>query len=295
MKNWKQIAKKFFPKEFEEFKRTLSDGRRPDSVEFGDIETDVRRRDLTINALFYDIDTNEVVDLVGGVNDLKNGIVKTVGSAEDRFGEDKLRILRAIRFAGRFNSDLDPSVDKALKKSTDLTGVSSERIRDEFLKGLKTSKSVIHYLQLLNRYNLFDWVFKGLNVNKDFIDERDPAVQISWLLINNEPDLIAKVLNKLTYSSNEVKAITFLVALKDFNVNSVVGFKKLQIKSGVHSDLIKKFGKLIAFDENTLVAFLEFNLTVTGQDAMDAGIQNGPDIGRFINKMEIDNFKKLLS
>jgi len=75
-----------------------SDGRRPDSVEFADIATDVLRRDLTINALFYDLDTNEIVDLVGGVEDLKNGIVRTVGDPKLRFTEDPLRILRFFRF-----------------------------------------------------------------------------------------------------------------------------------------------------------------------------------------------------
>ena len=103
MKNWEQIAKEFFPKEFEAFKKTLSGGRRPDAVEFTNIEGDVKRRDLTINALFYDIDTFEIVDLVGGLEDLKNGVVRTVGSAEERFGEDPLRILRFFRFFSRFN------------------------------------------------------------------------------------------------------------------------------------------------------------------------------------------------
>ena len=121
------------------FRKDLSGGRRPDAVEFTDIQTDVLRRDLTINALFFDIDTNEVVDLVGGVEDLKNGVVRTVGNPADRFGEDRLRILRAIRFAGRFGSELDPAVEAALKKDNSLKGVSPERIRDEFLKGIKTA------------------------------------------------------------------------------------------------------------------------------------------------------------
>ncbi len=276
------------------FRKDIGSGRRPDEVEFTNIETDVKRRDLTINALFYDIDTQEVVDLVGGIDDLKNGVVKTVGSAEDRFGEDRLRILRAIRFAGRFGSELDPAVDKALQKDANLNGVSPERIRDEFLKGIKTTKSVIHFLQLINKYGLFEWIFTGLEVNKDFIDERDPAVLIAWLLVNNDPTKLAKDLNKLTYSANEVKAITFLVSLKDFTANAIVGFKKLQMRSGVNADEIRRFGKLLAIDEHLLAAFLEFNLSVTGQDAMNAGVEDGPAIGRFINARELENFQNLL-
>lgn len=77
------------------------DSRRPSNVQFTDIATDVSRRDLTINALFYDLDTNEVVDLVGGIEDLKNGVIRTVGDPSERFKEDPLRILRFVRFLAR--------------------------------------------------------------------------------------------------------------------------------------------------------------------------------------------------
>ena len=87
-----------------------SDGRRPDSVKFTTIEGDVLRRDLTINALFFDLDTSEIVDMVGGVEDLKKGIIRTVGDAAERFEEDRLRILRAIRFVSRFDGVLSKDI-----------------------------------------------------------------------------------------------------------------------------------------------------------------------------------------
>jgi len=277
------------------FRKDIGSGRRPDEVEFTTIEQDVKRRDLTINALFFDIDTGEVVDLVGGIEDLKNGVVRTVGKAEDRFGEDRLRILRAIRFAGRFGSELDPAVDSALNNDSSLEGVSGERIRDEFLKGLRTTKSVVHFMRLNEKYGLLDQIFDGLNVNKDFIEEKEPAIQLAWVLVNNEPTKLTKDLNKLKYSSNEIKAVTFLVALTDFRATGVVQFKKLQMKSGVHSNLIKKFAKLINFDETMLTAFLEFQLSVNGQDAEEAGIPKGPEMGIWINQKEVDNFQALLN
>ena len=80
-----------------------TDSRRPDSVIFSDIETDAKRRDLRINALYYDIDTSEVIDLVGGLEDLKSGTIQTVGDANERFKEDPLRILRFCRFFSRFS------------------------------------------------------------------------------------------------------------------------------------------------------------------------------------------------
>lgn len=111
--------------------------RRPTSVEFTDISTDIFRRDLIINALYYDISKNEIVDLVDGINDLENSIIRTVGNADDRFKEDKLRKIRAVRFAARFNSDLSDDIITSFLNDSSLLGISSERIHDEFIKGIK--------------------------------------------------------------------------------------------------------------------------------------------------------------
>jgi tRNA nucleotidyltransferase (CCA-adding enzyme) len=295
MEKWEQIAKEFFPKEFESFKKNLSDGRRPDSVTFTNIEGDVSRRDLTINALFYDIDTNEIVDLVGGLNDIKNGVVRTVGAAEDRFGEDKLRVLRAIRFAGRFGSELEPSVDAALQKDASLKDISGERIRDEFLKGIKSAKSVKKFLAMIDKYKLFDWIFTGLNVDRDFIENEDPIIVISGLLKNNNVDILGKKLNSLKYSAEEVKAIIFLVALLRLSVDTAVNLKKAQKHAGVSVEQIKTFAKREGIDSKLVDAFINFDLTVSGPEVMDKmNLKPGPELGKAIHKIETDNFKKLL-
>lgn len=278
------------------FRKDLSGGRRPDAVEFTTIDQDVLRRDLTINALFYDIDTGEVVDLVGGVNDLKNGIVKTVGDPADRFGEDRLRIMRAIRFAGRFGSEVDPSVDAALKKDNSLEGISPERIRDEFLKGIKTAKDVRHFLMLISKYKLWDGIFPGIKVIKNFHRVSDPVVLIALILIDNDPATLSKQLNKLTYSSSENKAITFLIAYSSFkDVNDVVKMKKLHNKSGVSQEQFMLFSAKAGLDQKVFDAFLDFELSVTGdQVQQELGIKPGPEMGKAIEKLEIENFKRLL-
>ena len=87
------------------FRKDIGKGRRPDAVDFTDIKGDVKRRDLTINALFYDMGRGEIVDLVGGIADLKKKKIRTVGVPEQRFDEDPLRKLRAVRFAGSVGED----------------------------------------------------------------------------------------------------------------------------------------------------------------------------------------------
>ena len=112
-----------------------SDGRHPDNVTFVmNLEEDLKRRDFTINAMAYN-ETRGLVDLFGGCDDLKNGIIRCVGSAEERFSEDALRMLRAVRFAARFGYTLDPEVVEAIKKlAPTLSKVSAERITSEFVK-----------------------------------------------------------------------------------------------------------------------------------------------------------------
>ena len=280
------------------FREDLSGGRRPDAVSFTDIEGDVKRRDLTINALFYDIESGEVVDLVGGINDLKNGIVRTVGPPEDRFTEDRLRILRAIRFAGRFGSDLDPAVDAALMKDASLEGISGERIRDEFIKGLASAKSTKQFLEMIDKYELFSWVFKGLNVNKRFIDNDDPLVLIAILLSKNELMPLAKKLNELKYSADEVKKITTLIAMVNLDIDTAPKLKALFGKSGLSSDQLRNFGANMGISSQLLDSFEEYlKLPMTsGPEAKEKyNLQkDGPEVGQAINAIEVDKFKNLI-
>src|SRR3989440_2043050 len=113
-----------------------SDGRHPDEVRFSkDPREDVQRRDFTINGLLLDPITNEVLDFVGGREDLKAGIIRTIGEPELRFSEDKLRMLRAVRFAARFEYRIEAATLTAIRRlAAQIHQVSPERIREELTK-----------------------------------------------------------------------------------------------------------------------------------------------------------------
>ena len=112
-----------------------TDGRRPDSVTFGDAEADALRRDFTINGLFLNPVTNELRDWVGGEADLKAGVLRTIGDPAERFGEDHLRLLRAVRFAAQLDFQIEPATFAAVQQHAEnINRVSAERIRDELLK-----------------------------------------------------------------------------------------------------------------------------------------------------------------
>src|ERR1700678_527069 len=94
-----------------------SDGRHPDRVEYAKSpQDDVKRRDFTINGMLLDPETNEVLDFVGGREDLRAGIVRAIGDSETRFREDKLRMVRAVRFAARFAYTIEPKTMHAIQK-----------------------------------------------------------------------------------------------------------------------------------------------------------------------------------
>jgi poly(A) polymerase len=115
-----------------------SDGRHPDQVRFSkDPREDVERRDFTINGLLLDPVTNEVLDFVGGRKDLEAGIIRAIGDPDRRFAEDKLRMLRAVRFAARFGYTIEPGTFQAIQKTaSQIDQVSRERVRDELSRML---------------------------------------------------------------------------------------------------------------------------------------------------------------
>jgi len=115
---------------------SYTDGRRPDRVSFSSAEEDARRRDFTINGLFYDPHTQRVIDYVGGQEDIDRRRIRTIGEARERFTEDKLRLLRAVRFAATFDFTLEQQTASEIRAMADqITVVSAERIAQE-LRGM---------------------------------------------------------------------------------------------------------------------------------------------------------------
>ena len=133
-----------------------TDGRRPDYVRFSSAKEDALRRDFTVNALFYDLKTNKIMDYVEGLKDIEQKVIRTVGEPEKRFKEDHLRILRAIRFQLHLGWTIEKNTWQALLKMKEsLLKISRERIYEECLKSLKTGKITearksFEHLNLLN-------------------------------------------------------------------------------------------------------------------------------------------------
>ena len=267
------------------FRKDIGKGRRPDSVDFTDIKGDVKRRDLTINALFYDMGRNEIVDLVGGIADLKKKKIRTVGKAEERFDEDPLRKLRAVRFAGSVGGKMTKDTWAALKKNSDISGVSAERIRDEFIKGVTKAKNVPNYFKMLRTLGMFKQIFPGLSVLHRKVDTNDYKLQIAYMLQTNGVDKVKSKLNSLKYTNQEVKDISLLIQLSRPAevIKDLPSYKKLQDNSKLTTSQIKQW---VNINSNKYIMKLwNWKLSITAKDAMDKGLK-GKDIGNYIKDEE---------
>ena len=171
-----------------------SDGRHPDHVVYADSpREDVRRRDFTINGLLMDPATREIFDFVGGRADLRAGMVRAIGDPRLRFAEDKLRMMRAVRFAARFGFRIEPETMAAAQSlAAQITSVSLERIRDELTK-LLTEGAARSGFELMDETRLLAVVLpdisrmKGVEQPPEFHPEGDVWIHTRMMLEKLQP------------------------------------------------------------------------------------------------------------
>jgi poly(A) polymerase len=164
------------------------DGRRPSAVHFGTAAEDAGRRDFTINALFLDPETSRVVDLVGGVADLRAGVLRAIGDARARIAEDRLRMLRAVRFSARLGFTIEPATRAAIVAAApSIVDIAAERIGDEIVMIL-TEGGARRGFELLSELGLLAPVLpevdrmRGVAQSPDFHPEGDVFTHTLLLL-----------------------------------------------------------------------------------------------------------------
>jgi tRNA nucleotidyltransferase/poly(A) polymerase len=196
------------------------DGRHPGKVEFTSAAKDAARRDFTINGMFYDPLKREVIDYVGGRADLKSKIVRTIGVAEERFGEDYLRMLRAVRFATQLGFSIETRTWSAIcKNANNITRISGERIRME-LEGIVVGPNRAAGVSSLVESGLAEAIFPGfvgrevksaVKVMAQLRKKVDFALALGSLFAGFESDFAIGRCAALKLSRNETKHIKFLL------------------------------------------------------------------------------------
>jgi tRNA nucleotidyltransferase/poly(A) polymerase len=261
------------------FREDVGKGRRPESVRNATIEVDALRRDLTINALYYDIANDEFIDLVGGMEDIKNQRVRTVGDPIERFDEDPLRKLRAIRFAHVIGGHMDVHAETAILNDNSLSGVSAERIRDEFKSGIIKSKSADKYVKDLIKYGFLDKVLPGFALNVEIINSKNPLAHIAFWLKNIDLNERVKLsLKLLGYEKKDVAMIDFIHALINFDAqNPIELVKKRMIADATFVD-INDISNIIPLQSNTIKGIFDYALEIRGNDPRLQGLR-GKELG----------------
>jgi poly(A) polymerase len=208
---------------------SYSDGRRPDRVQFvSDPALDARRRDFTINALMEDPFSGEILDFTGGKEDLAARIIRAIGDPLDRFREDYLRMLRAVRFAARLGFSIEPVTLAAIQAEAHLiTRISAERIRDELIRILTEGNARLGF-ELLDRSGLLEHVlpevkaFRGVPQPPEFHPEGDVWTHVLLMLGQLEHPTPTLALGVLLHDVG--KPPTFAVADRiRFNGHAEVG------------------------------------------------------------------------
>ena len=212
---------------------SYSDGRRPDRVCFSNPKKDAERRDFTINGMFYDPVAREVIDYVGGKADLKRRVIRTIGLADERFAEDYLRLLRAVRFATRLGFSVEAATKRAIRKQAEnITRISGERICEEFRKML-TSDSAHDAMTMLETFHLARPILPELfptgetgkrqpnpwqNSMRQLAKlprQRRETLSFGALLCELPPRAISAIASRWGASNDWKKGITFLATHRD--------------------------------------------------------------------------------
>ena len=295
-------------------------------VEIGEhvtIYDDVLRRDLTINAMFYDVHTKKIIDYVGGLKDLKNGIIRTVGEPYERFDEDRLRILRLFRFCARTGGKISEEVKNALTMDHRLHGISNEddvsfeRIFDtkngEWNKMLghaieaNDMSMFMNYLRLLDEYNMFDEIFPGIEievpwVNFPLFDNRIILPILMYQELNGSNSNLTEKLINCKLQNNLIDNIIFLFNYEKKITEESTGnvwiadiyqLAKNKIRFKIEDDILRSYSKSQGLYPEITEAFIKYcndGFLKNSQELMQKGF-HGKQLGQEIRRIEFERFK----
>jgi tRNA nucleotidyltransferase/poly(A) polymerase len=286
------------------FREDISKGRNPE-VKLGvTIEDDVKRRDITYNALFYDLDKREIIDLTGGKSDLESGITRMVGDPTERFDEDSLRILRAFRFASRYEHPLHKDTERAIEKRKQLenidpeTGemkrISQERVWEEMTKAWKQAKDYNYYLNFFTKFDMWGEVFPGANINTEFVDSKNFTVVIANLFRDESVDgLEDRLIQEYKIDGDTVTKVIFLIKFLKFTPDVVFDTYKKKQQCAIDDATILEWLDVNNITDESFIKFVEYKPSVSAQDLMSQGFK-GAELGIEIKRLEIEKFKKIL-
>jgi tRNA nucleotidyltransferase/poly(A) polymerase len=270
-------------------------------VKFSTVEKDVERRDLTWNALYYDLDRRTIVDLVNGIEDLKNGVTRFVGDPDMRIKEDPLRILRLVRFSSRYGFDIEERTRESIEKNKEQLGIIVQnRIWEEFHKAYGQVKDFTLYLKLVDEFDLWKYIFPGFHINHDIVKCSSIELYISNLLTENnnlltDPTKVQEMLvQDCLVPATIAREVAFLLWLQDFTPERITEFYAKKNSYKISDEMIREWFDIIGLaGVNWYDAFIKYRPTTSSQELMNQGFK-GKALGDKIKEIETEKFKQLI-
>lgn len=272
-------------------------------TKFSTIDKDVERRDLTWNALFYDLEKRSIIDLVGGIEDLKNGITRFVGDPDMRIIEDPLRIMRLFRFTDRYGFTIEEKTRESIHKNKDkLKIIVRERIWDEFYKAYGQIKDFTKYLKHLDEFGLWEYIFPGMKINSNIVTCSSLDLYLANLFLLNQVTSFEVFRNKLVSEKNIpdspttpiARNVTFLIWLRDLTPERVYPeFYSKRNNLKVSDEKLIEWIRISGLRGSIYSTFIKYRPTTSSQDLMAKGFK-GQALGDEIKRLEIENFKRMI-
>jgi len=259
-----------------------TDARRPDSVVFGvPLQEDLARRDLTVNAIAYDVAKEQIFDPFDGVADLHAGVLRSVGVAVDRFTEDGLRVMRVVRFAAQLGFALEPDTEAGIRPALpSLAKVSRERVSAELRKLLGAPKPS-RGLALAHRTGILETILPGLALDLEAPDRVDPSVRLAALFAPvADRKRVNDTLKALKFSNAEAEQAAALVAGTRAVSAAADVYALRRAVGSVGRAYAEALAKLDPRAQPVLGdPLVQKELAITGNDLMQAGYPAGRALG----------------
>jgi poly(A) polymerase len=293
-----------------------ADGRHPSKVQFADPAEDAARRDFTINGMFYDPLKKKVIDFVEGQADLKRKRIRTIGLPHERFSEDYLRMLRAIRFSTQLNFAIEKNTRKAIgNNAKNITKISGERIAAE-LEGILISPRRAAGASLLFNSGLADSIFPALaaksavNVLSKLPKNSDFILALAALFADRSTEFALEKCRILKLSRNQIKHIKFLLANRGKLLNDKMSLAELKmLLAEPYSDDLYQLQKAIQkASQKSAAALLNLRKRIkslgnielkpkpllNGHDLMKLGAVPGPALGQLARELYIAQLEGII-
>ncbi|NGX30905.1 MAG: CCA-adding enzyme [Chlamydiae bacterium] len=276
------------------------DGRRPEKIEMASDVEDAKRRDFTINGMFFDPTTDEVIDYVGGREDLTKKCIRAIGDPLKRFEEDRLRMIRAVRFATLLHFYIETETKEAIRQHASklFPAVSIERIIDE-LKKMAQHRTFINALELLEETTLLKILFPKAQINKEALDflpvEMPFVLKLYQLFTHLEKQEIDSIFSHLKLSNKELDLIenvqTCDLNAKDHTFTTLFakpfGFEIALAKVAVLENR-KELKNQLKEKQTELKDYVHMlqnqTFPIKAKDLIELGVEKGPNLGRLLGK-----------